>query len=302
MPHNASVKSHKDQKSIFQWNYYRERHGKTSKIKIKKTQQKIDEYMSKHAQLPPSGVARESGYSQLVFEGTHVEINRSMLDTEEIEKGEAWLLKKKTESQLPLLPVSCIASTEHIIAMNHEVQNFESEYLPESKKKVTYQLLVKIDSNSMNNNDLLKIICEEDDILTASDIAISYCTQRNVFVIELPTQLVDIQDVVDRINQVKKLHIVDCNFDDIALNEGICLVKRDASNPIHALANIAQGIDKKGNASRFFLERDAGKTTGKCVKNYQDNNWLFNCFRSGDELKKNTFYPADAYMVKIHKP
>ncbi|WED42438.1 hypothetical protein [Legionella cardiaca] len=299
MPKYAKKKH--TERAVYESHYYRETKSKLTEILDVREKRRIDSYMASHNNFPPTGTARESGYSSLVFEGTQLEANTSMVDIERTDDDTTFILSRLAEA--PKLPVSCIASTEHVVAQEM-VEDFVSEYIPESKMKVMYQILVRIDGVSLislEKRKLAKEICKDDDILTLEDVIVSYDNARGLFVVELGTQVTDIQEVIRTLQKQSRYHIESCNFEEININDGVCLLKADASNPIHALANIAQGIDQGGMQTKFFLERDAGSTTGKKTAEFQDSRWTFNGFQSLDDLRKSTGYPADAYAFKISK-
>ncbi|KTC85194.1 hypothetical protein [Legionella brunensis] len=286
--------------SIYEKNYYRERNKKIYKINSAQEQKKIDKHMQSHNNLPPKGVTREAGFSVYLFKGTSLEVNASLVRKKKT-GGTAFILSK-LKKKACRLPVSCIASTEHVISMQEKVEDFVSDSIPaESKKQVMYQILVRVDSLlniAIESINLAEVICKDDDILTTSDVAIRYDFDKDVFVVELGTQVTDIQQIVRRLNAVAAYHIVSCDFEDIQLNDGVCLLKPDASNPIHALANIAQGKNFTGGQMKFFLERDAGMTSGQ-TEVYQDSDWTFNGYDSLQNLRDATGYPDDAHALRI---
>ncbi|KTD17517.1 hypothetical protein [Legionella jordanis] len=286
-------------RDVQETHYYQEKKQKIHEIKNFKLKKKIDSHMKSHKNMPPDGTTRESGYSVYCFSGSEVRANRAMVHAKK--NGHAYILSRLKNA--PKLPVSCLASAEHVISMQSEVEDFQSEFLPESKKQVVYEINLKINNPSnwkTERNKLLKVICENDDLLTAADIHLSCDKKSQIVTVELGTQQADIQHTIGNLRNARRYQILSCNFDAIQLNEGICLLKPDASNPIHALVNIAEGRSE-GVTTKFFLERDAGKTSGQACSSYQDNKWTFNFFTSLSQMKQQTGFPENALAVKIVK-
>ncbi|KTD81756.1 hypothetical protein [Legionella waltersii] len=274
--------------------YYKETGKKLVAIQDEQEHRKIDKYMKKHSTTPPR-TSRESGYSVYLFKGKHIEVNSSMVKRQKID-NEHFLISRAVNA--PALPVSCLASTEHVIAMQDKVEDFKSEFEPSTKQKVMYQILLSCCSKKLKiqheKRALLNLLKKYDDTLSNENVRISYNKKRSVFEITVGTQVADIQLLVRALSSKSKYKIIDCDFKGIGLNEGVCLVKKDASNPIHALANIANSDSEKG-----FLERDAGSTSGLYTASYQDSQWTFNFFTSLDDLRNKTEYPEDTLAIKI---
>lgn len=276
--------------------YYKESNKKIVHVSNKKEQERIDAFMQRHA-TTPANTTRESGYSSYLFGIKKVKINKSMLKKEKTKDGAYFLSRAATA---PKLPVSCLASAEHVIAMQEEVTDFKSEFEPSTKQQVMYQVLVSCSTPKLNVKQeiasLLKRIHRYDEFLDKSNVHISYNKTLGVFDIRVSTQAADIQLLVQALTSVKKYQVVSCDFSDIGLNQGVCLVKEDASNPIHALVNIADSDGEKG-----FLERDAGTTSGRTTESYQDSNWTFNFFTSLNDMRQQTAYPQNTFAIKIFK-
>ncbi|WP_454785522.1 hypothetical protein [Legionella sp. WA2024007413] len=274
--------------------YYKEVGTSLVCIEDEEEQRKIDQFMERHS-TPPPHTSRESGYSSYMFQGSSVAVNTSMVKKQKIDKTH-YIISRTSKS--PTLPVSCLASTEHVIAMQDKVANFKSESEPKSKQNVMYLIPLSCGTKKMNARDekkaILSLLHKYDNTLNKNNVRISYTKKTSVFTIKASTQVADIQLLVRALRSVKKYKIVDCSFKDIGLNQGICLVKRDASNPIHALVNIADSDSEKG-----FLERDAGTTSGRHTGAYQDCNWTFNFFTSLEDMRKRTQYPSNALAIKI---
>ncbi|MCW8444748.1 hypothetical protein OQJ05_11875 [Fluoribacter gormanii] len=274
--------------------YYKEVGKKIVCVEDEEEQRKIDKFMERHSTTPP-GTSRESGYSSYMFHGSNVEVNTSMVKKQKMGKDQ-FLISRA--SKAPTLPVSCLASTEHVIAMQDKVANFKSESEPKSKENVMYLIELSCNAKRVNVRDekkaILSLIQQYDNTLNKDNVTITYNKGKAVFTIRTSTQVADIQLLVRALTSEKKYKIVDCAFEDIGLNQGICLVKRDASNPIHALVNIADSDFEKG-----FLERDAGTTSGRHTAAYQDCNWTLNFFTSLEDMRRKTEYPASALAIKI---
>lgn len=291
-------------RNIHEQHYYEEKKRKIAEIDDPDVQKKIDDYLVKHNGLPPKGCTRESGFSSFVFVGDKIDINPSMVKKKKIKEGStAFVISRLTMS--PKLPVSCLASTEHVISMQNEVKDFQSEYSPATKKQVMYQILMKCTAKgyrvASEKKLLSKLICEDDELLSEENLSVAFDRDKGLFIVEASTQIADIQQIIRNINGKNRYQIINCNFADIAVNEGICLLNKDASNPIHALVNVANGLDVNGIENKFFVERDAGLTSGKYTSSYQDNNWTFNFFQTLPELQSRTGYKNDSYAVKIYK-
>ncbi|CAM3004090.1 Uncharacterised protein [Legionella steigerwaltii] len=274
--------------------YYKEASKKITPIEDEDEQRKIDEFLKRHS-TPPRSTARESGYSAYLFHGENVEVNTSMVKKRKVDK-EHFLISRTAKA--PKLPVSCLASAEHVVAMEDEVTDFKSESEPKTKQNVMYLISLSCNTKKANATNekkaILKLMQEYDDTLNKKNVRITYNRKKAVFEIRVSTQVADIQLLVRALTSVPKYQIVNCDFADIGLNEGVCLVKKDASNPIHALVNIANSDTEKG-----FLERDAGTTSGRSTAAYQDRNWTFNFFSSLPDMRKKTEYPQSALAIKI---
>ncbi|AWN75650.1 hypothetical protein LEAN103870_16545 [Legionella anisa] len=275
--------------------YYKEVGKKIVPIEDEDEQRKIDEFMKKHHSETPSHTARESGYSAYMFHGRAVEVNTSMVKKRKVDE-EHYLISRAPKA--PTLPVSCLASTEHVVAMQEDVKDFMSESEPQTKQNVMYLIPLACSTKKITirneKSAILKLLHQYDSTLNRNNVSITYNKEKVVFEIKVSTQVADIQVLVRALTSTKKYKIVDCDFEDIGLNQGVCLVKRDASNPIHALVAIVDSNSEKG-----FLERDAGKTSGRNTASYQDRHWTFNFFTSLEDMRKKTEYPEDTFAIKI---
>ncbi|AUH70853.1 hypothetical protein [Legionella sainthelensi] len=284
----------KHELSKYEQHYYKEISKKIVPIKNEDEQRKIDKFMEKHS-TTPHRTTRESGYSAYLFKGKKIEVNASMVKKRKIDKDHVLITKI---NQAPTLPVSCLASTEHVIAMQDEVDDFKSELEPQTKQNVMYLIQLTCHTKKINVSSekkaLLNLMHEYDATLNKKNVRIIYNKGNAVFEIKVSTQVADIQLLIRALTSKKKYNIINCDFEDIGLNQGVCLVKKDASNPIHALVNIANSDSEKG-----FLERDAGTTTGLYTASYQDRNWTFNFFNSLENMREKTEYPKDTFAIKI---
>jgi hypothetical protein len=280
-------------KQKFETHYYQEDSKKVSKVTTRTQQCQIDAHMKTHQNIPPDGTTREIGLSMCTL-SENPTINHSLL------------YKRKTSTSTvigrlknaPKLPISCLASVEHVVAMGNEVTNFVSEYQPPIKKRVMYQILVKskdIQLRPQVTKDKLSVmILKNDQTLSRKDISVTYQQKTKLFLIEMSTQRADIRQAMKVIKRHKQFQIVNHQFSDVGLNEGLCLLNKDGSNPVHALVNIANTKSKK-----CFLERDAGATSGIKTRSYQDSHWTFNMFENLSEVKEKRGYSEDAYTIKI---
>ncbi len=280
-------------KTKFETHYYRENSKKVSQITARAQRRQIDAHMKIHQNIPPDGTTRERGLSMCAL-NENPDINHSLL------------YKNKTSTctiigrlkNAPKLPISCLASVEHVVAMGNKVTDFVSEYQPPIKKRVMYQILVKSQHIKLRpqvaEHQLSAIILTNDRTLRPNDISVTHQQKTKLFLIEMSTQKADIQQTIQAIKHHKRFQIVNHQFSDIGLNEGLCLLNKDGSNPVHALVNIANTKTKK-----CFLERDAGATSGVKTRSYQDNHWTFNMFKNLNELKTKRRYAEDAYTIKI---
>ncbi|MDR3503665.1 MAG: hypothetical protein P4L79_13895 [Legionella sp.] len=282
----------------YEQHYYKEVGNKVIPIEDPEEQKKIDAFMQKHNFITPPSTSRESGFSTYSFYGKSVNVNGSMLKKKKIDSdsGDHYLISRAPEA--PKLPVSCLASTEHVIAMQELVADFKSEAFPKTKQNVMYLISLSCNAKKVNiqneKKSILKLITQYDKEILKKDVHIIYNKEKAVFEITVSTQAADIQLLVRALTSKTQYKIVDCDFKDIQLNQGVCLVKSDASNPIHALVNIADSEHEKG-----FLERDAGTTSGSNNESYQDNNWTFNFFTSLNDMRKKTKYPENTLAIKI---
>ena len=186
-----------------------------------------------------------------------------------------------------------------MIAMQNRVTDFVSADEPSQKKQVVYQLLLRVKGAVLYDSLIEQARIKDallwfDSGLHTEDISIGL-SGSGLFVVEVSTQIGDIQCMTKAINSLGYyFEFVDVDFADIHLNEGVCLVKRDATNPIHALVNIADTA-----AEKYFLERDAGATSGTHTATFQDRSWMFNRYCSLDELYKVRGRAADFFAVKL---
>ena len=294
--------------NVLEQHYYMEDNNgkkrKLSKIEDADEKKEIDAYMKRHRNHPPENTTRETGYSSLVVHAD-IKINPSMLKKKKVSQSK---FKKTADTfyiisrleDAPKLPVSCLASTEHVVCMQNEVEDFKSEYKPTTKKQVMFQILVQCKEKKFDvdakKNHLTETICKNDGVSCQENVSITFNEARKLFTVEISTQLADIQQVVRNLNHSKSYTIINSGFDEVALNQGICLLNRDTSNPIHALTNIGDSVNGK-----VLLERDAGLTSGLSAGSYQDNNWIFNFFQNMDDLKKRAGYKDNAYAIRILK-
>jgi hypothetical protein len=271
--------------------YYREKKRGLELITDEAEQRRIEEYRKRHGKNPPDGTAVESGLSAVEVPSTAtLEYNESLL--EEVCEGHGRtrrILRRRLDA--PELPVSCIAAAEHVIATREEVPDFESEFTPPAKRKVTYQILLKLPKGiSWDKADetIVSQLKKCDPTLNEKCFSLSLQPAR-VAAIEIGTQRGDIQVVIKALNRLNRFgyRLIDAKLSEIGLNEGLCLVKKDGDVPIHALAHIARVGAKKG-----FLERDAGFTSAPSTS-YKDNRWTFNFYRDIAALKKENGYSAD---------
>lgn len=283
--------------------YYRETNGKISEITRRETIQAIDTHMEENQGEPPEGIAREMGYSQVaVAKDDKPRFNPSMLQlaSNGTRSSSSYMLAKLKNP--PKLPVSCIAAAEHVIASQNRVKSFVCETEPKSKQHVMYRLVVRSLGGRQYRREIPEIlyqaILDSDSKITPRDVLISEFTEnrQRYFSIEIGTQIGEIQKIIRNIKACKLVKLIDPEFDKIALNEGVCLVKQDTSNPIHALVNIAQFPH---SSKKCMLERDAGLTTGLTANAYQDSKWTFNMYENLEELKHRTGYKPDSYAVKL---
>lgn len=281
---------------FFEKHYYLEKKDALVEIKDNAFQKKIESHMRTHHNLPPLNTAREAGFSAVEMDvDKAIEINPSLLETHK-ENSEAIISRLPSA---PALPISCLASAEHVIAMQNSVKDFVSEFKPKSKSRVMYQIMVKSYLTGVTNiNDqiahLESCLLKYDNQLVKKDISIRVDRKKRLFVIEISTQRGDIQKIIKSIKSLRNFKIINTNFAEVGLNQGLCLIKGDASNPIHALVNIANTEDTKG-----FLERDAGLTSGLKTQTYQDNHWTFNFYSNLEEMQHRTGYSDKSYAVKL---
>ena len=277
--------------------YYREKKGIVSEINdpIAKTQ--IDEHILLPGNLPPESTARETGCSSIELDSaTQVDINPSMLGTSSSSHS---LIISRLKIP-PALPVSCLAAAEHVIAMQNRVSDFVSELEPASKKRVMYRIFARLHSHwnyiKEDEQRLFEAILNHDAQLSENDIMISTDRKSKLCTIEVNTQNGDIQNIIKAIKGVQGVKILNAEFNEIGINEGICLINGDGSNPIHALVNIANVNDKK-----CFLERDAGLMTGSEKSNlsYRDRHWTFNAYSDLSEIQQQSGYKKNSIAVKL---
>lgn len=287
------------QNKFFEKHYYIEKMDTLEEIHDPKLQEKIEHHMQANHNLPFQDTAREAGFSSFAVKkeaSKPIEINPSLLETRD-QKSTAIISRLKSA---PALPVSCLASAEHVIAMQNSVKDFVSEFKPKSKNRVMYEITVKEYLTGFSDvrrqiSRLQQALLDHDAQLLKRDISIHADRSKRLYFIEISTQRGDIQKIIKGIKSLKPFKIINTHFDDIGLNEGLCLIKEDASNPIHALVDIANtGGDMKG-----FLERDAGLTSGLNTHTYQDNHWTFNFYSSLKDMQQRTGYTDKSYAVKL---
>ena len=283
--------------------YYRETNGTVSEITQRETILAIDTHMEENQGEPPEEIAREIGYSQIIVAKDDKPcFNPSMLQlaSSGTRNSSYYILSRLKDA--PKLPISCIAAAEHVIASQNQVKNFVCETEPKSKQYVMYRLVVRSLGGRQYHREipelLYQAILNSDAKINQHDVLISEFTENRhrYFRIEIGTQIGDIQKIIKNIKACKLVRLSDAKFDEIGLNEGLCLVKQDTSNPIHALVNIAEFPHSQ---KKCLLERDAGLTTGLTTHSYQDSKWTFNMYENLEELKNRTGYKPDSYAVKL---
>ena len=279
--------------------FYREDREGLLEITDSKEKERITSYRKKHCNYLPDGTTCESGYTSLEFDASSaVCINPSLVEKRTPGGGSTATIVARL-SDGPKLPVSCIAVVEQVVAMQNEVTDFVSDYKPASKKRVMYQILLQMVPSVTDlpafKTRVRAALKRFDECLTDENIAIRFYRKAKRMSLDISTQTADIQKLIKGIKSIRECTIVNPAFPGIGLNEGICLVKSDASNPIHALVNVADTKDKK-----VFLERDAGLTSGLHTPFFQDSNWTFNPYRSLEELKAKTGYSDKAFAVKLY--
>lgn len=263
-------------------------------------QARIEDYRKKHRGYFPDGTTCESGYAALEFAAaSDVCINPSLVEKHSVAgSSTATIVARLTDG--PKLPVSCIAAVEQVVALQDKVTDFVSDLEPSSKKQVMYQILLRTrailyDEVEERERMLAALIKEDAAHLTKEDVSIAFVPSSGLFSIEVSSQKGDIQKIIKGLNKLRYYSIVDVDFKDVHLNEGICFVKSDASNPIHAVVNVADTASEKG-----FLERDAGATSGAHTALYQDNFWTLNKFRSLEEIHKHRGHESPYVAVKMY--
>ena len=288
--------------TIKERHYYRENLKRgLVEIKDKDEQEAIDAHMKKHRNFPPEGIACETGYSSLVLGSSseEVSVNPSLLLKRRAAGDSSAVIIERLRPKAPKLPISCLSAAEHVIALQDKVTDFVSDYKPASKKRVMYQILLQIAPTVMDfptfETRVRTSLKRFDECLTDENIAIRFYRKAKRMSLDISTQTADIQKLIKGIKSIRECTIVNPAFPGIGLNEGICLVKSDASNPIHALVNVADTKDKK-----VFLERDAGLTSGLHTPFFQDSHWTFNPYRSLEDLKAKTGYSEKAFAVKLY--
>ncbi len=277
--------------------YYKERYRTISEIHDPEMQKKIDQHIQTHQYLPPYNTAKESGYSSIGIATTkEININPSMV--EKLHDSDSMKTIIRRLANPPALPVSCMATAEHVIALGNQVTDFVSEYQPKEKHQVVFQILVRSlvpnEIVSEAKSRLLRAILKHDPSLNKKDIRVMFCVKRKLYVIELNTQKGDVEETIKSIKKSPFNKIMDCDFSEVNLNEGLCLIKTSSPEYIHALVNIADSKVQKG-----FIERDAGLTSGLGAHRYQDRCWTFNFYKSLDHLKQETHFPSDSHAVKL---
>ena len=283
--------------------FYREDREGLLEITDSKEKERITSYRKKHCNYLPDGTTCESGYTSLEFDASSaVCINPSLVEKRTPGGGSTATIVARL-SDGPKLPVSCIAVVEQVVAMQNEVTDFVSDREPSSKKRVMYQIMLRRTRTSLYLYDAAEeaehmraALIKEDPVhLTKEDITITFAPSTELFTIEVSSQKGDIQKIIKGINKLRYYSIVDVDFKDVHLNEGICFVKSDASNPIHAVVNVADSAFEKG-----FIERDAGATSGAHTELYQDNFWTLNKFQSLQEIHKHRRHESPYVAVKMY--
>lgn len=237
----------------------------------------------------------ERGYRQLATEvkqDDKFDVNPSLLTTAEKKtesSSSAFLLERLTDA--PKLPVSCIDSTEHVVAMGDAVADFKSPSSPSTKNDVVYRILIK--KVAVTAKTLASVIREGDEAIQEGHIKLT--SHFNHIAIEIGTQVGDCLSIIQ--NLVKHgFEIINCDFANIQKNEGICFVdkttKTKEGGPIHAVVNIASS----SHSGKVFLNRDAGSMSG-VFHGYTDANWLFFKARDMADLRKQVGFGDERFAV-----
>lgn len=288
-----------DQKIV---NYYQEdptQRGKVAPIDNQTQKNKIDYYYRKYGKFP-AGFSRENGYRKLTLaiHADKIQINDKLIKKKS-STSSATIISKLKEKTIAL-PVSCMGSTEHIVAMENQVTHFVSEFRPKSKKDVYYQIKLEYEDDALSATDKIEnigiSIQDKDSQIDPSDWNIHHI-KDNHFILEASTQQCDIELILSALTQLPNITILPCEFNNIHLNEGLCLVSKKSEESIHAIVNIAD-TEKEG---KVFLERNAGAMTGNSLSKYQDTKWVFRFFNDMPSLKASYGFDQSDYVIKIVK-
>lgn len=248
-------------------------------------QAKIDAYRETHGMFEPNKTV-EIGFSEFTVLGDDVTVNESFLAISHtsyernVQIGDHTYqrnIKTTTvsRSENPLqLPISCVETTEHVVAVPKNTGDFIAHNKPEAKKQVYFQILIHENQSTLKKKQLLTtIVCTADKKLNDNDVIISYDDNKKCYLIEVATQKANIKAIIATLAE-NNLKLIDCDFDELKINEGICFVKLDGSNPIHARPIVG----KLGN-DIICIEREAGSLP---AISYQATNklWLFKPFNT----------------------
>lgn len=289
-------------------NYYQEvRTGKRTllvEINDAATQTKVDKHMSANEDDAPHSFARENGYVQFTFKianSDNLEFNDALISVKRGEKSHTstWHIFTKL-NKAPKFPVSCLDSSEHVVALGNDVVDFIAEDKPaRDKKRVFYRILVKHNKDAEINTEkesLREVILAADDLST-KEILIAYNNKKSWFEIEIGTQIADICDIIKALKKQKYI-IVDCSLDEIKLNQAICFVDKNNKESLHTMVNIAD----TSYSGKLFMSRNAGSTSG-LSPSYTDSKWPFLWFDRIEGMREKFYYTnVDRFpAVKIYK-
>ena len=296
---------------VIETHYYEEtntnKKPRVREIFDRKKQKDIDACLAKNNNVPPENTTRERGYSSIKIhcdmKHSKPKINPSLVRMRKVtsDDGTTYIISRLANGMAPDLPHSCLAATEHLLAMQDKVTDFRSEHEPASKKHVMYQILVKCTAKTYDIDDEITTINElvrkDDTKLKASDVTVTYDKDQKCFVVEVGTQVADIKQIVCNFDTSKNYKIINADFDKID-QDGIVAVNKFGENPIHAVANIFSADTSKGPI-KGYLERDAGKTSGETPSS--NKLWLFNIFNDANDFLRRNGYNKNARLIKVYR-
>jgi hypothetical protein len=314
MPKIRKQKATSQEHSHIETHYYQEFFDRKTSVRtieevVAKAEITLIERCKKSKGHYPEGVTCETGFSRLAIvaaDPASISENPHLLTKKIAERVKKRARCSSDDESVVILerkpcasrfPVSCIETVEHVIAAaDGPVPDYDAKTHSADKSHVVYQIFLKINTLLYEPEEekasILRRILAGDRELNAENISVSFNPSQGIFVVEASSQHGDVQKIIRSLLPLKRYYtMVDKEFDHIALNQGVCFVRKDGRGSIHALVNVADTP-----AGKVFVERDAGAMSGTCMT-YTDAHWTMGFFKSREQIETARGYPKDSHYA-----